>query len=83
MIEPLIHLVQSSPVRVTRFVSDAEEHSCLGRDVYPGEVFYAFGHPTYGCVDDYYGIALTERSDGDYPFFEFPRDALEQVNHDG
>ena len=41
--------------------------------------FYECNLNTYGCVDTVGGVALTERP-GEYPFFEFPRDAVEYVN---
>jgi len=63
-------------VIVTRFVSMNEPHNHLGRNANAGEEFFTFHQPTYGCVDDRNGIALSV-IDGDYPFFEFPRDAVE------
>lgn len=65
-------------VRVTRPVSRVEAHNFLGRDVREGECFYIFRGTTYGCVDSQYGIALSEQLD-EYPFFEFPCDAIELV----
>lgn len=64
------------PVTVTRDVAAGELHNYLGRDVQAGERFWTFTQMTYGSVDDRGGIALSERN-GEYPFFEFPRDAVE------
>lgn len=64
------------PVKVVRFVSIDEEHNYLERDVLKGETFYTFDKNTYGCVDELDGIALSE-VEGEYPFFEFPRDAVD------
>lgn len=63
---------------VTRNVSKDEEHNYAGRDVTKGEEFYRFFGATYGCVDTYNGVPLSE-VDGEYPFFEFPVDACEPV----
>lgn len=62
---------------VTRDVAADEEINYSGRDVLKGETLYSVLRPTYGCVDVRLGIALTEKPDGDYPFFEFPLDAVE------
>jgi hypothetical protein len=56
----------------------SEYHNYLGRAVQAGEVFYTCSLPTYGCIDECGGIALGEKPD-EYPFFEFPRDAIEVV----
>jgi hypothetical protein len=66
--------------RVTRDVSRDEPHNYLGRDVVKGEVFYRAAHPAYGCIDTDNGLALTEKPDGDYPFFEFPLNAVEDFS---
>jgi hypothetical protein len=63
-------------VRVVRDVAASEPHNYLHRDVKAGEVFYAFTRPVYGSVDFVNGVALSE-AEGEYPFFEFPRDAVE------
>lgn len=63
--------------RVTRPVLKDDEHNYSGKDVAEGEILYAATRPTYGCVDTCNGIALTRKPDGDYPFFEFPLDAVE------
>ena len=62
-------------VIVTRDVAADEPHNFLRRDVAAGEVFYTFHQCTYGCVDTVEGVALSETQD-EYPFFEFPRDAV-------
>src|SRR5512146_1787169 len=63
--------------KVTRFVHHDEPHNYANRDVDEGEVFYKFERYTYGCVDKNNGIAVSETDPHTYPFFEFPRDALE------
>src|SRR5512146_1224690 len=63
--------------KVTRFVHHDESHNYANRDVDEGEVFYKFERCTYGCVDENNGIAVSETDPYTYPFFEFPRDALE------
>lgn len=68
------------PVRVlvTRDVPADEEHNDAGRDINQGEVLYLFRLCTYDSVDVYHGIALSEQPD-EYPFFEFPNDAIEAI----
>jgi hypothetical protein len=66
-------------VRVVRDVDIDEPHNFAERDVWAGEEFWECLLTTYGCVDTIGGIALTERYN-EYPFFEFPRDAVEYVN---
>jgi hypothetical protein len=66
-------------VRVIRHVPDSEEHNYYGQAVHRGAEFWTFTGPTYGCVDDVNGIALSEFADMG-PFFEFPRNAIEDVN---
>jgi hypothetical protein len=61
---------------VTRFVPEGEHHNCSGRDVQEGETLYQCTRPTYGSVDTRGGIAVSEQP-GQYPFFEFPADAVE------
>lgn len=68
-----------SRVRVTRDVPASDPHNFTGRDVLEGETFYVFIDHTYGCVDSSGGIALSESGPLDYPFFEFPRGAIEGV----
>jgi hypothetical protein len=68
------------PVRVTRPVSKNDPHNYAGRKVEKGEVLYTFHGPTYGCVDSWNGIALSEVVD-EYPFFEFPLDAVERADN--
>jgi hypothetical protein len=65
-----------STVKVTRDVADSERYNHLGRDVKAGEIFYVCHRPTYGAVDTNNAVALSEAEDG-YPFFEFPRDAVD------
>jgi hypothetical protein len=65
-------------MRVVRDVDIDEPGNYSHRDVWAGEIFYTCVQATYGCIGA--GLALTERSDGGYPFFEFPRDAVEYVN---
>jgi hypothetical protein len=65
-------------VRVSRDVLACELHNYAGRDVMQGEVLYTVTFCTYGCIDEVGGVALSERP-GEYPFFEFPRDAVEDV----
>ena len=65
-----------SIARVIRDVAGSEPHNYLHRDVKEGETFYTFSRPVYGSVDWDSGIALSE-TDGKYPFFEFPADAVE------
>ena len=67
-----------STAKVIRDVAESERHNYLHRDVKAGETFFTFHEPTYGSVDWNNGIALSEK-DGQYPFFEFPRDAVEVV----
>ncbi len=61
--------------RVLRDIPESENYS--GRDVKKNEILYKyFGH-TYGCIGN--GIALCENP-GETPFFEFPLDAVEQID---
>ncbi len=69
-------------VRVTRDVAIDEEHNYADRAVKEGEYLFTFIGATYGCVDDCGGIALSE-VEGKYPFFEFPRDAIEVAETEG
>jgi hypothetical protein len=71
--------MQAQKVRVTRDVDIDEDHNFAERDVWAGETFYICTLNTYGCVDSMSGVALTERPN-EYPFFEFPKDAVEYVN---
>lgn len=64
---------------VTRAVSKREANNFLGRAVSEGEQFYVFEGPTFGSCDTNNGIALSERGASEYPFFEFPRNAIRQV----
>jgi len=45
--------------------------------VFAGTIVRKFRKPTYGCVSGN-GIAITfDLKDGDYPFLEIPKDAVE------
>jgi hypothetical protein len=66
-------------VRVILDVPKDAPHNFSGRDVLAGETLYEVKVYTYDCVDTDGGIALTGKSDGGYPFFEFPRDAIEVI----
>lgn len=68
-----------SQVRVTRDVAADEKHNYIGREAVKGELFHIFISCTYGCVDNIEGIALSEHGPTIYPFFEFPRDAIEVI----
>lgn len=70
---------QAPKYRVTRDVSGFDEHNYSGKDVPEGTILYKAMRPTYGCVDTRSGIALSEDQSGDYPFFEFPLDAVEAL----
>jgi hypothetical protein len=65
--------------RVTRDVSGDDPRNYSNRDVDEGEILFECVLATYGCVDTYKGVALTDSPAGGYPFFEFPRDAVEEV----
>jgi hypothetical protein len=67
------------PMRVIRDVAADEKHNYLGRDVKEGEIFYRCYLATYGCVDSMNGVALTQVPN-EYPFFEFPLDAVEDAD---
>ncbi len=67
--------MSAQAVEVTRDVPANYPHNYLGRDVNEGEVFYLFTLPTYGCINERGGVALSERPD-EYPYFEFPADAV-------
>lgn len=64
-------------VVVTRDVAADEPNNFAHRDVAKGELFFQFWGPTWGCCDMVNGIPLS--TDGDFPFFEFPRDAVEKA----
>jgi hypothetical protein len=59
--------------RLTRDVSP-EQYPWLGRELREGTELVAFRGATYGCIGPD-GVAMS--LDGDNPFFEIPRDALE------
>jgi hypothetical protein len=62
--------------RVTRDVARLTPGNHSGRDVRAGETFHVFRADTYEVVSRA-GIALSAASGHTYPFFEFPRDAVE------
>jgi len=55
-----------------------EECSWLERDYEIGETVFKCVQCTYGCIGPA-GMAVTKSSDGDYPFFEIPYDALKEI----
>lgn len=63
-------------LRVTRLVKP-EESPWLEREYLPGETLYVCNRYDYGCVNQAVGFAATLDPNGDYPFFEFPLDAVE------
>jgi len=65
--------------RVTRYVHHDEPGNWLLRDVEAGEVFFKYSGPTWGSVDLDNGIPLSEEPLA-FPFFEFPRDAVEEIS---
>lgn len=67
-------------VRVIRDVSKQETHNFSQRDVLEGETLFVFQSLTYGTIDWENGIALSERGCHSYPFFEFPRNAVEELS---
>lgn len=69
----------SRQVVVTRMVAADDPGNYLHRMVYEGETFWTFHLNTYGCVDTWNGIALSEVKD-EYPFFEFPLNAIKYVD---
>jgi len=65
--------------RVTRNVGKDEKHNYAGRDVFKGETLFRFIGCSYGCVDTHNGVVASEKGTMEYPFFEFPRDAVELI----
>jgi hypothetical protein len=63
---------------VTRSLKKGARGNHANRTVYKGEVFFGFRGNTYGSVNTEEGIALSEYGELIYPFFEFPRDAVEE-----
>jgi hypothetical protein len=61
-----------------RYQVDQQVQPWMGEDevVKIGEVVYLFSGCTYGCIGA--GVAVTRQPD-QTPFFEVPRDALEEV----
>lgn len=66
-------------VRVTRNVLQDTPGNYAGRDVSEGEVLHIFRGHDYGCTNTAVGIALSETGAFDYPCFEFPLDAVEEI----
>lgn len=62
--------------RVTRTVAKDEPGNYADREVAEGEVFAEFGGCSYGSCDVDNGVVLENERGA---FFEFPRDAVEQV----
>jgi hypothetical protein len=60
-----------------RVIRDVTPEECrwLDRVVKAGEIVQRFDCPTYGCIGP--GIAVTEGPGK--PFFEIPRDAIEEI----
>lgn len=67
-------------VRVIRDVSAEDAHNYSGRDVRGGEELFVYRGPTYGCVDTINGISLSASGPYDTPFFEFPLDAVVEID---
>ena len=65
-------------VITTRDVPEDDPHNFYGQDVPKGTRFWTFEGYAYGCVGPG-GIALCENANSEYPFFEFPTDAVEIV----
>lgn len=67
-------------LRITRDLGPDEHYDDheVHETIEAGSIVYACFKPTYGCIG-FGGIAVTWDPDGDYPFFEVPRDALEVV----
>lgn len=57
-----------------------EECGWLAETIPRGTTVYCCHKPTYGCIGD--GMAVTLDSEGDYPFFELPRDSVVIVQGD-
>jgi hypothetical protein len=64
--------------RIVQVIVDVTQKECpwLGRTYKAGEVLWTFHGPTYGCIDEDRGIALSEKPGEWEEFFEFPWDAL-------
>lgn len=58
----------------TRLVTKQECH-WLDDDIPEGTVLFLCTLPTYGCIDTRTGVAVT-LVENEYPFFQFPIDAL-------
>jgi hypothetical protein len=70
-------MARPTEYRVTRDVGHDERGNYSGESFAEGDVLYQPMRPTYGCTDTSVGIALTKDPTGDYPFFEFPLNAVE------
>lgn len=64
---------------VTRLVTPEEDGDWLHRTFHPGEELYEFDGATYGCIDWNNGLAVSE-VESEYPFFQFPYDAVERAS---
>lgn len=56
-----------------------EECPWLLSDIPANAILYACVKWTYGCISPG-GVAMTLNSDGDYPFFEVPRNAVKSYD---
>jgi hypothetical protein len=56
-----------------------QECPWLYSEVQKGDTFYSYLGCTYGCISDS-GIAVTENSCGEAPFFELPANAVRAIN---
>ena len=57
---------------------DTFECPWLDATIIEGETLYPCHKPTYGCIGPN-GVAATYDPNGDYPFFEVPRNAIRKV----
>lgn len=64
---------------ITREVTQEECHWLEG-GIQPGEYWYKCLGPDYGATNTNNGISLTRDPDGDYPGYEVPYTAIEEVN---
>lgn len=55
-----------------------KECDWLDEDVKKGTIVFECVKHTYGCIGPS-GIAVTMDSNGDYPFFELPYEALTEI----
>ncbi len=61
--------------RVIRELTKLEKYGATDR-ISKGDIVYRFDGCTYGCIGD--GIACSRKL-GENPFFEMPKDSLEQI----